>query len=176
MIVLIQVSTNELQMVFTDYSDLSKLMNDWHVRLCNAQQGHYQRSETLYCRANWSGYLLITATTIVTPMLFADAKDCLKAVLVFMSILSAGLSGVVSFARFAEKAEKHRSAAGSYGKVRRQLEHLNSKRADMNPKEVQDKLKLLRIEWEYIYDNAPLTPKSALITKENDNVKYTRQL
>ncbi|MGI2215284.1 SLATT domain-containing protein [Shewanella oncorhynchi] len=149
------MSNNELQMVFTDYSDLSKLMNEWHVRLCNAQQGHYKRSETLYCRANLSGYLLITATTVVTAMLFLDAKDCLKAILVFMSILSAGLSGVVSFARFAENAEKHRSAAGSYGKIRRQLEHLNSKRADMTPVDVQSKLKLLRIEWEYISDNAP---------------------
>lgn len=166
-----KVSINELQMNFTDYSDLNKLLNDWHVRLCNAQKGHYHRSEVLYCRANWSGYLLITATTVVTAMLFLDAKDCLKAFLVFMSILSAGLSGVVSFARFAENAEKHRSAAGNYGKIRRQLEHLNSKRADMTSEDVQGKLKLLRIEWEYISDNAPLTPKSALVAKTKDTNK-----
>lgn len=159
------MSTKEEQMILTEYSDLDKLMNDWHVRLCNAQKGHYRRSEVLYNSANLSGYILITATTVVTAMLFLDAKGCLKAFLVIMSILSAGLSGVVSFARFAENAEKHRSAAGSYGKIRRQLEHLNSKRADMTPDDVQSKLKLLRIEWEYISESSPLTPKSALITK-----------
>lgn len=170
---LVPLKNKNETMPFLDYADLDKLMEDWHKRLCNAQKGHYKCSESLYCKANWSGYFLILTTTIVTAMLFMDTQGCTKVFLVLMSIISAVLSGVVSFARHAEKAEKHRSAASSYGKVRRQLEHLNSKRTTMEVNAIQDKLKLLRIEWEYISDNALLTPESTIKTNEEDNSKAT---
>lgn len=165
----IALKNKDGKMLFLDYSDLDKLMEDWHERLSNAQKGHYKCSEKLYYKANWSGYFLILTTTIVTAMLFMNPQGCMKMFLVFMSILSAVLSGVVSFARYAEKAEKHRSAASRYGKVRRQLEHLNSKVTTMDVDKTQDKLKLLRIEWEYISDNALLTPESIIKTNEADN-------
>lgn len=60
-------------------------------------------------------------------MFFLQAEGGLKLTLFFISVLSAALSGIVSFGRFAEKAELHRSAASCYGKLRRQLENLRSK-------------------------------------------------
>lgn len=139
--------------------NLVGLISDWLPRLHHAQAGHYTRSEILYKRADLSGYALIVSTTIVTAMLFFESTGYMKAFLVFTSILSASLSGVVSFARFAEKAEQHRSAAGSYGKLRRQLEKLEKTVDNLDYSELDSKLKVLRIEWEYISQNAPLTPK-----------------
>jgi hypothetical protein len=138
------------------------LITNWIKRLHDAQIGHYTCSEKLYDKANWTGYALILSSTIVTAMLFMDAQGYYKLLLVFMSILSAILSGVVSFARFAEKAEQHRSAASCYGKLRRQLEKLNTIELKVANDELDKQLKILRIEWEYTSRNAPLTPLSAI--------------
>ncbi|MGV2841431.1 SLATT domain-containing protein [Vibrio cyclitrophicus] len=141
---------------------ICELIPDWIERLHDAQVGHYVSSEILYTRADRLGYALIISSTIVTAMLFLDATGYAKILMVFMSIVAASLSGVVSFARFAEKAEQHRSAAGSYGKLRRQLEKLDKTKNELLFDELDSKLKVLRIEWEYVSQNAPLTPKSAL--------------
>ncbi|GGQ33773.1 SLATT domain-containing protein [Shewanella litoralis] len=138
------------------------LITNWIKRLHDAQIGHYTCSEQLYNRANLTGYALILSSTVVTAMLFMDAEGYYKLLLVFMSILSAILSGVVSFARFAEKAEQHRAAASCYGKLRRQLEKLNTVEQKDANEELNKQLKILRIEWEYTSRNAPLTPLSAI--------------
>ncbi|MBE0352674.1 SLATT domain-containing protein [Pseudoalteromonas lipolytica] len=146
----------------TQSTDLKELINDWITRLHNAQKGHYSRSETLYKRANLTGYALIISSTIVTAMLFIQASGFLKYFMVCMSIFAAVLSGVVSFARFSEQAEQHRSAAGCYGKLRRQLEKLKIEKGSIEKEKLDYKLKILRIEWEYTSQNAPLTPLSAI--------------
>ncbi|QUM75526.1 SLATT domain-containing protein [Moritella sp. 24] len=143
-------------------SSIHELISNWLVRLADAQMAHYVQSERLYFKANISGYALITSSTIVTAMLFMNAVGAWKLLLVIMSISSATLSGVVSFSRFAEKAEQHRSAAGCYGKLRRQLEKLNTIKSSLNDNDLDKQLKILRIEWEYTSQNAPLTPYSAL--------------
>lgn len=156
-------SVTEFEVVETsNRSAVDRLMLSWLGRLHNAQSGHYTQSEKLYKTANRTGYSLIVSSTIVTAMLFMDAQGAWKYLMVFMSIVSAALSGVVSFARFAEKAEQHRSAAGCYGKLRRQLEKLEAVKTTLSDSELDKKLKILRIEWEYTSQNAPLTPLSAI--------------
>lgn len=160
------VTTEKLHLMDQDTSllknELEELIGEWLQRLHHAQVGHYITSESLYKRADISGYALIVSSTIVTAMLFLDTGGYLKLLLILMSILSATLSGVVSFGRFAEKAEQHRAAAGSYGKLRRQLEKLNKTTGKLGYSELDAKLKVLRIEWEYVSQNAPLTPRSAI--------------
>ena len=138
------------------------LIKDWLLRLHHAQIGHYIISETLYKKADLLGYGLIISSTIVTAMLFLETEGYEKLFLIIMSIIAATLSGVVSFGRFAEKAEQHRSAASSYGKLRRQLEKLSKTIDKISFSEIDAKLKVLRIEWEYVSQNAPLTPRSAI--------------
>ena len=151
---------------------LNSLIADWSFRLKNAQCGHYKCSEKLYFYANLTGFLLILSTTLVTALLFFDTKgpneDSWNLLLFILSVLSAGLAGIVSFVRFAERAELHRSAASRYGKLRRQLEFLDTYRNTQENTQIKEKLKLLRIEWEYVSADAPLTPKSA-IPVEKDN-------
>lgn len=156
-------SITELETVTNNNkNETYSLINNWLTRLHDAQTGHYVCSEKLYSKANITGYALILSSTIVTAMLFADVDGFLKLFLVIMSVISAMLSGVVSFARFAEKAEQHRSTASCYGKLRRQLEKLNSTKSKLDNNELDKQLKILRIEWEYTSRNAPLTPLSAI--------------
>ncbi|EPI2684585.1 SLATT domain-containing protein [Vibrio cholerae] len=146
------------------------LIIDWLQRLHDAQVGHYITSEALYKRADISGYALIISSTIVTAMLFLETEGKAKVFLIVMSIIAAALSGVVSFGRFAEKAEQHRAAASSYGKLRRQLEKLSRTTDKLSFSDIDAKLKVLRIEWEYVSQNAPLTPRSAI-----EQVKTTKK-
>ncbi|MBE1276336.1 SLATT domain-containing protein [Enterovibrio baiacu] len=141
---------------------VNSLIEIWMERLGNAQIGHYHQSEKLYFRANFSGCSLIVSSTVVTAMLFMEPSGFSRYLLISMSIVSASLSGIVSFARFAEKAEQHRSAGGSYGKLRRQLEKLNTSKENLSNTELDKQLKILRIEWEYISQSAPLTSYSSL--------------
>lgn len=152
---------------------LESLIIDWVSRLRNAQIGHYKCSEYLYLMANLTGFLLILTTTLVTALLFFDTRgpnqDAWQLLLFILSVVSAGLAGIVSFVRFAERAELHRSAASRYGKLRRQLEFLDAYRHSQEQSQVKEKLKLLRIEWEYVSADAPLTPKSA-ISKDSQSL------
>ena len=76
------------------------------------------------------------------------------------SAIAAALSGIVTFGRFGERANEHRITAGRYGKLRRQLEFLQATCPNLQDKaEFKGKLKTLRIEWEYVAANAPLTPE-----------------
>lgn len=139
----------------------------------NAQIGHYKCSENLYFLANLTGFLLILTTTLVTALLFFDTtgpnEDYWNLLLFILSVLSAGLAAIVSFVRFAERAELHRSAASRYGKLRRQLEFLDAYRETQEDKKIKEKIKLLRIEWEYVSADAPLTPKSAIPDENSHN-------
>ncbi|HCG9187916.1 TPA: SLATT domain-containing protein [Vibrio parahaemolyticus] len=171
-----QESVPEFEVIETSSREaIYGLMVSWLERLEKAQIGHYSQSEKLYSIANCTGYALIVSSTIVTAMLFMDAKDGWKHLLIFMSILSAALSGVVSFARFSEKAEQHRSAAGCYGKLRRQLEKLDATKSRLSDIELDKQLKILRIEWEYTSQSAPLTPYSSIKNAEKIDHGYRKK-
>ncbi|MEZ8159105.1 SLATT domain-containing protein [Vibrio splendidus] len=168
------MSSDGLHMVDDSSNSLVKkfdesLIEDWLRRLHHAQVGHYITSEALYKKADISGYALIISSTIVTAMLFLETEGFERLFLIGMSVVAASLSGVVSFGRFAEKAEQHRAAAGSYGKLRRQLEKLSKTLDKLSFCEIDAKLKVLRIEWEYVSQNAPLTPRSAIDKIENND-------
>ncbi|MCG3824197.1 SLATT domain-containing protein [Photobacterium damselae] len=142
-----------------------ELIKNWLEKLENAQIGHYKQTEKLSSINFIIGICLITLTTLVTAFIFYEPpenhKDLIKLLLGGASACSAGLSGVVTFGRFGERADEHRVTAGRYGKLRRQLELLQSTNSnDIGKAEFRAKLKTLRIEWEYVAANAPLTPKS----------------
>lgn len=165
------------------YVDYESTLVDWHERIQKAQTGHYARSESLYRTADITGWLLIISTVFVTAMsFFAYGQDLhglsslnlglfklnaknIQYFVIFVGIVSAFLSGVVSQSRFAERAEQHRSAAGRYGNIRRSVEYLLSKirqgsmDGNANIEVEMDKIKL---EWDYISNDAPLTAKKTI--------------
>lgn len=156
---------------------------DWHGRIIKAQTGHYSRSETLYLIANVTGWLLIISTVFVTAMsFFAYGKDLhgissinlwlfelnaknMQYFVIFVGIMAAFLSGVVSQSRFAERAEQHRSAAGRYGNIRRSIEYLLAKIGQDSSIEnscIEIEIDKIKLEWSYISTDAPLTTKRAI--------------
>ncbi|MUJ19682.1 SLATT domain-containing protein [Aliivibrio fischeri] len=156
---------------------------DWHGRIIKAQIGHYSRSETLYLIANITGWLLIISTVFVTAMsFFTYGKDLhgissinfwlfelnaknMQYFVIFVGIMAAFLSGVVSQSRFAERAEQHRSAAGRYGNIRRSIEYLLAKIGQDSSIEnscIEIEIDKIKLEWSYISTDAPLTTRRAI--------------
>ena len=139
------------------------LIDFWTDKLKNAQEGHYEETECLNKIHTRIGFGLIFLTTVITAFIFyepAEYENEIKLALGISSAIAATLSGIVSFGRFSERATEHRITASRYGKLRRQLEYLKATNPESNQQnEVKQKLKLLRIEWEYVASTAPLTPK-----------------
>lgn len=139
------------------------LIDFWTDKLKNAQEGHYEETECLNKIHTRIGFGLIFLTTVITAFIFyepVEYENEIKLALGISSAIAATLSGIVSFGRFSERATEHRITASRYGKLRRQLEYLKATNPESNQQnEVKQKLKLLRIEWEYVASTAPLTPK-----------------
>ncbi|MCD9490277.1 SLATT domain-containing protein [Photobacterium phosphoreum] len=142
---------------------INTLIDFWTEKLKNAQEGHYKETESLNKTHSRIGVGLIFLTTIITAFIFYEPieyKNEIKLALGMSSAIAVTLSGIVSFGRFSERANEHRITASRYGKLRRQLEYLKATNPELNQQnDSKQKLKLLRIEWEYIASTAPLTPK-----------------
>ncbi|MGL4473977.1 MAG: SLATT domain-containing protein [Shewanella sp.] len=167
----------------TIHTNYESTLIDWHSRIIKAQTGHYTRSENLYQIANVTGWLLIISTVFVTAMsFFAYGKDLhgvsslnlwlfeinaknMQYFVIFVGIMAAFLSGVVSQSRFAERAEQHRSAAGRYGNIRRSIEYLLAKvgQGSLTEKSsIEIEIDKIKLEWSYISTDAPLTTRKAI--------------
>ncbi|MFM2642309.1 SLATT domain-containing protein [Vibrio chagasii] len=153
---------NEIELNL-DLQEVVGLTSRWLKKLEDAQVGHYKETEHLTRVHQYLGIILILLTTGVTAFIFYKPpfhQEVVQLILACTSALAAALSGIVTFGRFGERAIEHRSTAGRYGKLRRQLELLQaSSLSNKNIKEYRTRLKTLRIEWEYVAANAPLTPK-----------------
>lgn len=106
----------------------SQLLRDWFRRVRESQHVHYS------C-ANYFGrlHLLLGVPTVIFTILVGTAVftslekqdiGSFKILVGLVSILAAILSGLQTFLRFSERAEKHRATAAGYSAVRRHLEFL----------------------------------------------------
>ena len=108
--------------------ELSKdeLLGDWYRRIRYAQFAHYE-SAKLFDRINyWLGIPVVVLSTLVGTSVFANigrlADPRLQILIGLVSVAAATLASLQTFFRFAEKAEKHRTAAAKYGALRREVE------------------------------------------------------
>lgn len=157
------IQDDELDIDHLSIVSISSLVTLWITNLRDAQTGHYQETERLNILNQKLGVLLIIITTFVTAFIFYTPPFFTELFKIFLGLCSASaaaLSGIVSFGRFSDRATEHRITASRYGKLRRQLEFLQGvKRHQLDFSDFNQKLKLLRIEWEYVASSAPLTPK-----------------
>lgn len=106
-----------------------ELLQDWYLRLRFAQYSHYEAAKSFDRMNYWLGVPVVIFSTFVGTSVFANigekvSNDNLKILLGLVSVLAATLSGIQTFLRFSERAEKHRVAAAKYGALRRQIEEI----------------------------------------------------
>ncbi|MDK9365163.1 MULTISPECIES: SLATT domain-containing protein [Enterobacterales] len=148
--------------------ELICVLNSWLKRCKDARDGHYKRAETLFDRSQILGYMLIYSTVFVTVFSFFSSTSTLIAfwgitkqhVVVLMGCISAVISGVVTQARYGERAEIHRSSGARYANLARKIEVLQLK---INAGLIEDgniEIQSSEIveEWNNLSEDSLLTP------------------
>jgi hypothetical protein len=104
------------------------LLIDWYRRVRIVQFCHYESAKYFEHMNYWIGMPAVFLSTLVGTSVFASLGESIdkrfQILVGLVSVLSAALSGIQTFLRFSEKAEKHRMAAARYGALRREIEEI----------------------------------------------------
>ncbi|PSB76681.1 hypothetical protein C5F61_15145 [Photobacterium damselae subsp. damselae] len=150
------------------------VLHSWLNRCRDARDGHYKRAEKLFELSQILGYVLIYSTVFVTvfsfvshdttPTLFGINK---QHVVVLVGCIAAVVSGIVTQARFGERAEVHRSSGARYANLARDIEELQVKiNAGLIPNDALSvQASLIIKEWNNLSEDSLLTPHSKTHSK-----------
>lgn len=150
------------------------VLHSWLNRCREARNGHYQRAEQLFELSQTLGYVLIYSTVFVTvfsfvshdstPTLFGINK---QHVVVLVGCIAAVISGIVTQARFGERAEVHRSSGARYANLARDIEELQIKiNAGLIPDDALSiQASLIIKEWNNLSEDSLLTPHNKTHSK-----------
>lgn len=111
--------------------DENQLLLKWIRRARESQMSHYDMADLLSARDRQLGWLVTALTAFVGTAVFASltAQAVSVELRVFVGVVSvaAAVSAALhTFMKYAERAEKNRSAGARYGAVRRRLEAIFS--------------------------------------------------
>lgn len=120
------------------------------------------------------GYVLIYSTVFVTVFSFVSHSSTStffgvnkQHVVVLVGCIAAVISGIVTQARFGERAEVHRSSAARYANLARDIEELQIKiNAGLIPDEALSiQASLIIREWNNLSEDSLLTPHNKAHSK-----------
>lgn len=110
----------------------AELLLAWLRRARESQFAHYAAADEL----SWKGHALGVPVIILTSVIGASAFASVAAEVVptyakifvgALSVLAALMSGLQTFFKFSERADKHRTFGARFGAVRRELEQLHAR-------------------------------------------------
>lgn len=144
------------------------VLNSWLERCQDARNRHYKRAEALFYRSQTLGYILIYSTVFVTVFSFfsLDTTTTIfwnttkQHVIVAMGCISAVISGIVTQARYGERAEIHRSSGARYANLARTIEVLQLKvnYGIINSNDTGAQSSEIITEWNNLAKDSILTP------------------
>jgi hypothetical protein len=107
-----------------------ELLRDWHKRAQASQHAHYRTTRHL-SKVNYrlglpAGLLSAIVGTSIFVSLEKAPSITVRIIFGMISITAAALSAAQTYLRFAERAEKHRSAGAAYGALRREIEQFQA--------------------------------------------------
>ncbi|EGR2180315.1 SLATT domain-containing protein [Vibrio parahaemolyticus] len=150
------------------------VLHSWLNRCRDARDGHYKRAEKLFELSQILGYVLIYSTVFVTVFSFVSHSSTStlfgvnkQHVVVLVGCIAAVISGIVTQARFGERAEVHRSSAARYANLARDIEELQIKiNAGLIPDEALSiQASLIIREWNNLSEDSLLTPHNKAHSK-----------
>ncbi|WP_345816420.1 SLATT domain-containing protein [Paraburkholderia sp. PREW-6R] len=108
-------------------ADETQLLLKWIRRARESQMSHYDMADLLSARDRQLGWLVTALSTFVGTAVFASlsaaaVSPALRIFVGLVSVTAAVSSALQTFLKYAQRAEKHRSAGARYGAVRRRLE------------------------------------------------------
>jgi hypothetical protein len=135
-----------------------QLLDDWYRRARESQFAHYNAAYPLASANYRLGLPVIVLSTFVATSVFATLESSTalgyRIAVGIISVSAAVLSALQTFLRFEERAEKHRTAGGQYGALRRELEAARAAGAPYDPALIAR----VREQFDSIANQAPEIP------------------
>lgn len=144
------------------------VLNSWLKRCRDARDGHYKIAEKLLALSQILGYILVCSTVFVTVFSFVS-HDTTKTlfwginrqhIVVLVGCVSAVISGIVTQARYGERAEMHRSSGARYANLAREIEELQIEinAGFITGSNIATQSRLIIREWNNLSEDSLLTP------------------
>ncbi|MCG9745985.1 SLATT domain-containing protein [Shewanella sp. Isolate8] len=162
---------------------IDEALESWLQRCIDARNGHYTRAEKLFDLSQILGYVLIYSTVFVTAFSFFTHNPstilfwCItkQHVVIFVGCIAAVISGIVSQARFGERAEMHRSSGARYSNLARDIEELRLKQGVglLQDSELSTHINSIIKEWNNLSEDSLLTPHNPIRKSRNSHVYIT---
>lgn len=158
----IEISEKEIQAF-----GLNSTLTLWKKRCQDARDGHYKNAEKLFEISRILGYVLIYSTVFVTVFSLFKFKETpvvfginTQHIVVFVGALAAVISGIVTQAKFGERAEIHRSSGARYANLSRDIEELRVRVIEklIKPEYIAMECRLIVNKWNNVSDDSLLTP------------------
>lgn len=109
-------------------SQVDELMVRWWRRVKAVEAGHYRMADHLSRSNIRLGIPVVVLSTLIGTSVFATLQKQVnfpvRVLVGVLSLVAAVLASLQTFLRYAERAEKHRHAAGLYSSLRREMEKL----------------------------------------------------
>ena len=162
---------------------IESALDSWLQRCRDARDGHYKRAEKLFDLSQLLGYMLIYSTVFITAFSFFTHNPdqvlfwCItkQHIVIFIGCIAAVISGIVSQARFGERAEMHRSSGARYANLARDIEELQLKQivGTVQNSELSTHINPVIKEWNNLSENSLLTPHNPTRTNKCGHVLLT---
>jgi hypothetical protein len=140
--------------------DEDTLLLKWIRRARESQMSHYDMADLLSVRDRRLGLLVTGITAFVGTSVFLSlnavvVSPWLRIFVGLISVTAAVSAALQTFFKYAERAEKHRSAGARYGAVRRKLEAIYAGDADARDGHY---LTAIRDELDRLAEDSPNVP------------------
>jgi hypothetical protein len=143
-----------------------------HARKCWKKHG--KAALQLESRYRLIGTASLVLSAVVGGALFsslqADFESWVKIAAGCVSILAAVLAALLTFQRYEERTEKHRSAAGEYKVALRTLEQMHSEIHERKPN--QESFTRIKEKLDALDETAPVVPEKIHAEVEKDYEDY----
>jgi hypothetical protein len=137
-------------------SSEKELLDEWFRRVRESQFAHYEASKSLVHKKYFLGVPVVVLSALSGAFAFAtlgsQSNVYLQILFGFVSVFAAVLASLQTFLQHSERAEKHRSVAGKYGSLRREIELLIAGSSTPYDK---DKLALIKEKINLLSEEAP---------------------
>jgi hypothetical protein len=140
---------------------IPELLEYWRFRNHRVQLAHYEASRRFERLHLWLGLPAIAISTIVGTTVFASLEKSWgtegQIVVGLLSVVSAVLTGLQTFLRYAELGERHRVAGARFANLKHRLELVATLSSD---DEKRASLKEIEDTWAKLREESPTLPDS----------------
>ena len=144
---------------------IPELITLWHRRNQRVQLAHYESARKFQRLHLALGLPAIAVSTVVGTAVFASISEAphplVQLLAGLLSVTAAVLSGLQTFLKYPELAEKHRLAAAKFANLTHRIELLATME-DAHDAEMLAELKAIEASWITLREESPTLPSKVL--------------